>query len=121
MGERKYVQILFIVGGMVLAYVLVMTTDWVWGYFQKPPQLSVNAIGIGLASLVTLLVWRHDATQLSASETVAELRKVTWPTRKETSQATIVVIITVIIAAAFLQIFDAFWARVTGYILGGAA
>ena len=36
----------------------------------------------------------------------------------ETSQATVVVIITVIIAAVFLQIFDFFWSKVTGYILG---
>ena len=52
------------------------------------------------------------------TDIVSELRKVTWPTRKETSQATVVVIITVIIAAIFLQIFDALWSRVTGYILG---
>jgi len=118
MGERKYVQLMFIVGGMILAYVLVMSTDWVWGYFHKPPELYVNAVGIGTAMIATLLVWRHRPTQQSASETVAELRKVTWPTRKETSQATVVVIITVIIVAIFLQIFDAFWSRVTGYILG---
>ena len=52
------------------------------------------------------------------SESKVEIKKVTWPTRKETYQATIVVIVTVIIAAIFLQIFDAFWSRVTGYILG---
>ncbi len=118
MGERKYVQLMFIVGGMILAYVLVMSTDWVWGYFQKPPQLYVNGVGIGMAMIATFMVWRHRSTQQSASETVSELRKVTWPTRKETSQATVVVIITVIIAAIFLQIFDAIWSRVTGYILG---
>jgi preprotein translocase subunit SecE len=118
MGERKYVQLMYIVGFMIGAYVLVMTTDWVWGYFQKPDPIKIFSVGIGVAGLLTYLVWRHRPTQQSASETVAELRKVTWPTRKETSQATVVVIITVIIAAIFLQIFDAFWSRVTGYILG---
>ena len=74
--------------------------------------------GLVLAAAVTWLVWRHRQTQQSAAETVAELRKVTWPTRKETSQATVVVIVTVIIAALILQVFDAIWSRVTGYILG---
>ncbi len=118
MGDRKYVQLLFIGGGMILAYVLVMATDWIWGYFEKPPRGWVNGVGISLAAVVTYLLWRHRQTQQSATETVAELRKVTWPTRKETSQATVVVIITVIIAAIFLQIFDAVWSRVTAYILG---
>lgn len=118
MGERKYVQLMFLTGGMILAYVLVMATDWVWGYFEKPPRMYVNLVGILTAATATWLLWRHRQTQQSASETVAELRKVTWPTRKETSQATIVVIVTVIIASIFLQIFDAFWSRVTGYILG---
>lgn len=118
MGERKYVQLMYLVGGMLLAYILVQTTDWIWGYFEKPERLKVNSVGIVIAFAVTYMVWRHRPTQQSAAETVAELRKVTWPTRKETSQATIVVIITTMIAAAFLQVFDMIWSRVTGYILG---
>ena len=118
MGERKYVQLMFLAGGMLLAYILVMTTDWLWGYFAKPPRMTVNGIGIVIGAVATWLLWRHRQTQQSATETVAELRKVTWPTRKETSQATVVVIVTVIIASIVLQIFDAIWSRVTSYILG---
>ena len=118
MGERKYVQLMFIGGGMILAYVLVQTTDWIWGYFAKPPRMYVNLVGILLAGVATYLLWRHRQTRQGATEVVAELRKVTWPTRKETSQATVVVIITVIIASIFLQIFDAVWSRLTGYLLG---
>ena len=35
-----------------------------------------------------------------------ELKKVTWPTRKQTAGTTLVVIILVFIVAAFLGIFD---------------
>jgi preprotein translocase subunit SecE len=103
---------------MLLAYILVQTTDWVWGYFRKPDPLWVNLVGIVTAGVLTYLVYRREASQQGAAEVVAELRKVTWPTRKETSQATVVVIVTVIIAAIFLQIFDAIWSKVTSYILG---
>jgi preprotein translocase subunit SecE len=103
---------------LLLALVLVYATEWVWGYFAKPQRFYVNITGIGLAFIATLMVWRHRPTQQSASETVAELRKVTWPTRKETSQATVVVIITTVIAAMFLQFFDWVWAWLTGKILG---
>jgi preprotein translocase subunit SecE len=36
----------------------------------------------------------------------AELRKVTWPTRKETYGSTVVVIVLVLIVAVFLWIVD---------------
>jgi preprotein translocase subunit SecE len=118
MGERKYVQLAFLVGFMLAAYLLVQATDWLWGYFQKPDRLTVNAVGILLALGLTWYFYRSESTQQGAGETVAELRKVTWPTRKETSQATVVVIIFVLIAAIFLQAFDFFWSKVTSYILG---
>ena len=39
-------------------------------------------------------------------ETKVELKKVTWPTRKQTTGTTIVVIIFVFVVAAFLGLFD---------------
>lgn len=39
-------------------------------------------------------------------EVKVELKKVTWPTRKQTTGTTIVVIIFVFIVAAFLGLFD---------------
>ena len=39
-------------------------------------------------------------------EVKVELKKVTWPTRKQTTGTTIVVIIFVFVVAAFLGIFD---------------
>lgn len=118
MGERKYVQLAFLVGFMLLAYIGVQATDWVWGFFKKPDPLWVNAVGIVSAGLFTWFFYRKETAQQGASEVVAELRKVTWPTRKETQQATMVVIIFVIIAAIFLQTFDFVWSKVTSYILG---
>ncbi len=81
MGERKYVQLMFLVGGMLLAYILVQSTDWVWGYFEKPERLKVNTVGIVVAFIATYLVWRHRPTQQSAAETVAELRMPTESVR----------------------------------------
>ena len=117
MGERKYVHLMFIAGGMVMAYVLVQTTDWVWGYFQKPEPVRVFLTGVVLAGLLTFLMWRSPRYFALGSEIVSELRKVTWPTRKETSQATVVVIILVIIRALILGFFDFFWSWATNLLL----
>jgi preprotein translocase SecE subunit len=42
---------------------------------------------------------------------------VSWPTRKETSAATVVVLVTVIISAVILSSFDALWAFFTNWFL----
>jgi preprotein translocase subunit SecE len=47
-----------------------------------------------------------------AQEAVVEVKKVVWPTRKETVQTTGVVVAFVIVMAIFLWIVDAILARV---------
>jgi preprotein translocase subunit SecE len=64
----------------------------------KPP-----AAGAGLKDRV--LGVRHTVTQF-LREVRVELSKVTWPTRKETIASTSVVLVIVILIAAFLGIVD---------------
>ena len=51
-----------------------------------------------------------------ATEIVNELAKVTWPTRKELSASTVVVIILSVIASIILGLFDFFWSWATDLI-----
>lgn len=51
-------------------------------------------------------------------ETKEELNKVTWPTRNELWQATLVVVITTLILAAFIGVIDFFLSIVMRILLG---
>jgi preprotein translocase subunit SecE len=51
-------------------------------------------------------------------ETIAELRKVTWPTRQEATSLTIVVLIVIVIMSSFLGILDFIYSRFFILILG---
>ena len=48
----------------------------------------------------------------------AELKKVTWPTRKDTYSSTMVVIVLVIISAIFLGVVDIVLTRLIRLVLG---
>lgn len=50
-------------------------------------------------------------------EARAELKKVTWPNRKQLISSTIVVMITVIIVAIFLGVVDLVFSRIVAIIL----
>jgi len=52
------------------------------------------------------------------AEVVSELRKVTWPSRKETLGATGVVLILVIILAAYLGLVDYILSHLVRYLIG---
>ena len=50
-------------------------------------------------------------------ETLAELRKVTWPTRQEATQLTISVLVVVGVMSTFLGAMDYVFARLVGLVL----
>ncbi|MBW1918271.1 MAG: preprotein translocase subunit SecE [Deltaproteobacteria bacterium] len=63
-----------------------------------------------------LQYWRQ--TKQFFNEAVIELKKVTWPGRKETLGATAVVIILVVFISVFLGIVDLGLSRLVSYIIG---
>ncbi len=122
MNATKLVHMLFFLGGLVLGwFVLVPTVDWIWvvtANDPRPPDLIVHGIGLATAGVATFMLWRNRRIYGVANEVAVELTKVTWPTRQETKWATIVVIITVIVAAVFLGVFDLVWSWITGKLYG---
>ena len=54
-----------------------------------------------------------------AQEVLAEFRKVTWPSRQELINSTVVVIVVTVVLAVFLGAVDIVLARVVERILGG--
>ena len=51
-------------------------------------------------------------------ETIAELRKVSWPTRSEAIQLTRVVLIVIFVMGAFLGLLDYLFTQLFGLIIG---
>jgi len=109
---------MFAVAGLLLAWLLSKTGDWIWSYFGKPNQLLLGAVAALIAGVVTLIVWKNEHVFELASDVTTELRKVTWPSRRETVSSTIVVIVTTIIASLLLGLFDGMWSWVTRMIYG---
>ena len=117
MGANKFIHLMFAVAGLLAAFVLARTTDWVWSYFSKPNDLAVNGFAIVVAAVAAYVAYRNERVFATVHDITRELEKVSWPTRKETSAATVVVLITVAISAVILSGFDAIWAFFTNWFL----
>jgi preprotein translocase subunit SecE len=75
-----------------------------------------TVLGFALALAAGLYAFKNQKAYTYANEVVAELLKCTWPGKKETRTATMVVIVTALIVAVILGLFDAVWAQLTGLI-----
>ena len=117
MGANKYVHLTFALGGLLAAFIISKAGDWVWSYFAKPNELMMNAMAIIIAGTAAVAAYRNERMFASVVDVTRELEKVTWPTRKETSAATVVVLVTVMIAALILSGFDAIWSFFTNWFL----
>ena len=90
-------------------------------YFQEESQL-LRVLGILAVAVVAFLI---AATTMVGKRSLAfardarvEVRKVVWPTRQETTQTTIAVLIMVIIVAIMLWLFDMFLGWAVRSLLG---
>lgn len=126
MSRQRYVVIGAIAMAVVAAMALSHALQWSWvqlGWDDVPllglRELTYTTlIAYGAGALAVLVVIKHQPTYTLANEVVDELAKVTWPTREETGNATVVVIVTVLISSAYLGAFDAVWLALTDWILG---
>ena len=124
-GLMKYVHVMFFAGALVVGYLLVLLVDWTWTslnlgitWVPAPSYWMTIAVGAGLSIALTVYLWRHPKVNRLAVEIVSELSKVTWPTRKELSVSTVVVLVVSVIAAIILGLFDLFWSWFTSLLLG---
>jgi preprotein translocase subunit SecE len=84
--------------------------------FADPDEALVSAGSVVAGILGTILLYRNRPSYTLVHDVVEELSKVTWPTRKETSQSTVVVVITSMVAALILFMFDSVWSAVTDLV-----
>jgi preprotein translocase subunit SecE len=80
-----------------------------------PVVVTLGSIALGV--LITFLI-RHDSERHEyLLSSIAELRKVTWPTWENTKKLTLVVCIVVAIFSVVLTIFDLVWAKILKLLL----
>ena len=118
-APNKPVHLMYLVGAVVLFYLLQWSIDWIWGYFSTPPgDFTISMMAAIGATAAGVIMYRNDRYFHLANEVASELKKVTWPTAKEVRAATIVVIVMAIVSAMILGLFDFFWSNLTELVYG---
>jgi preprotein translocase subunit SecE len=135
LGTQRYVLAAFFAGGIVVAYVLgkAIHSLWAWAankdwFHNLVPALaavtdddkSTYATVVGAVIAIALLIrtYRKASVREWADEVATELAKVKWPTRKEVSNSTMVVIAAGAVATIYLALLDRLWSFITDLLYG---
>lgn len=105
-----------------LASALLLVVVAIIGFYTFDQALLYRVLGllmaVGLAVAITLTT-QTGHTALSFLKNVqTEVQKVVWPTRVETLQTTLLVVIMVLIVAIFLWLLDILFAWLIGGLIG---
>ena len=108
--QLKWSTVAVLLAGAVVAF-----------YYFGDQSLLLRVIGLiavgGIAAAVAFQTERGREAWEFMRESRTELRKVVWPTRKETLQTTLIVIAVVALTAVILWIFDGLLAWIVRLLL----
>ncbi len=122
-NTQRYVIFSFLAAGILLWATIakLLSAITLAADISDPPILGsqftlTTLLGMIIAIIAGFLTYKNERVHTFSGEVASELRKCTWPERKETRTATVVVIVTTIIIALILGMFDIVWAKITGLI-----
>lgn len=126
LGAERFVYAGYFAAAVGAAFVFAKLghAAWVKLAAWKPEQVGDprDEIVYGVAGLlgVALAVhyWRKKEAREYATEVADELSKVTWPTKKEVQNSTLVVVLTTLFATVFFALMDQFWRFITDKVYG---
>lgn len=109
-----------------LVVALLLVVAGVAGFYYMAEHamvLRVLAVLAGVVTAVVVLLTTHEgqAALTYTRESVAETRRVVWPTRKETMQTTVAVFALVVVVAIFLWVVDMSFLWMVEKLLGRGA
>jgi preprotein translocase subunit SecE len=135
LGVQRYVFSAFSAVGIIVAYVIGQLLFTLWANFANRdffalnlptlaavPDDSKETYALLVAGVLTLgyvfRAYRKPDVRQWADDVAGELVKVKWPSRKEVTSATIVVLTTSAIATLYLFVLDQFWSFLTNLVYG---
>jgi preprotein translocase subunit SecE len=135
LGTDRYVLAGFFAVGMLGAYVLGRALQSAWTaaankdwFSQRFPVLTAVTdddkgmygivVGGVIAAIVVYRTYKKPEIRTWSDEVAAELAKVVWPSRKEVTNSTFIVIVASAVATLYLALLDRLWAFVTNIVYG---
>lgn len=138
LGARKYVMAGFFAAGMLAAYIGSQLIFSVWAklankeWFARavpllaavPDESKITYATIVAAAFSLVLVvrtYRRADMRVWSDDVASELARCKWPTKKEVTNYTTIVLIASALATSYLALLDRFYSFVTNLVYGNGS
>jgi preprotein translocase subunit SecE len=126
LGTQRFVYAAYFAAAIGIAFVMSKTLDYAWFRLQtykpaigEPREEVVMPVSALIGGGAAVYYWFRTRARELAEEVATEMSKVTWPTRTEVTNGTVVVIVTTIVSTVFFALMDRFWGFVSNLVYGG--
>ncbi len=118
LGLERRVQFAFVLGAAVAAWLFDKIVTALWDRFgsTEPDPKIVTLLAVLAGGVGSWAIYRKEGVRQWALDVASELARVVWPTRQESWQLSVVVLVVSFISAALLGVFDAIWAALTSVV-----
>ena len=125
LGTRRFVYAAYFAGAIAVAFLVSRVVDAGWTKLQtyapavgEPRDDITMPVSALVGAGAAVHYWYRTRARQLAEEVATEMSKVTWPTRVEVTNGTVVVIVTTIVSTVFFALMDKFWGFITNLVYG---
>jgi preprotein translocase subunit SecE len=120
--HQKWVNLSYLAIAILFGYLVFSFSGKIVGAYDLEARirnidLILRGVAILAGALLFIGLYRNDRTNQFMNEVVVELSRVTWPTQKDTSSATMIVIVMVLISGMVLGFLDYCWIQLLKWVL----
>ena len=120
--HQKWVNLSYLALAILFGYVVFSATGKVVGAYDleariRNVELILRGVALLAGAILFVALYRNDRANQFMNEVVVELSRVAWPTQKDTSSATLIVIVMVIVSGMVLGFLDYCWVQLLKWIL----
>lgn len=126
LGTKRFVYAAYFAGAIGIAFIVSKAIDLAWLKVQsyrpaigEPRDDIVMPLSGIIGAGAAVYYWYRTRARELAEQVAAEMSKVTWPSRTEVTNGTVVVILTTIVSTVFFALMDKFWGFITNLVYGG--
>ena len=120
--NQKWVNLSYLAASVLFGYIVFLVIGRIVGIYDLETRvrnidLILRGVSVLVGGLLFIVLYKNEKSNQFMNEVVVELSRVTWPSQKETTSATFIVIVMVVISGMVLGLLDYFWVQLMKWIL----
>ena len=121
-NNQKYITVCFVGMAIIVAYIIsivIETLSMTWVLFARYFQgdLIIHGLPVAIGLMAFLFLQFNPLLVQRADEVIIEIKKVVWPSQRDTMGMTFVVTVMLLISGLLLGFFDLISGYVVNYVI----